>query len=98
MRCQDVPKDVSAVFGAPDTTTKKGPDDEKVKSLTPPKYGRRSHPPVRPNPDAAVLDVPKTLLNQTNSNVDLLKNRNGNSVADILSFLKHDKERWLRHY
>jgi hypothetical protein len=97
MRCQDVPKDVSAVFGVPDTTGKKGLEDRTVKSLSPPKYGRRSHPPVRPNSDAAVLDVPKTLLDQTNSNADLLKRRDGN-VSDILSFLRHDKEKWLRHY
>jgi hypothetical protein len=98
MRCQDVPKDVSAVFGVPDTTTKKGLKDGAAKSLTPPKYGRRSHPPVRPNLDVAVLDVPKALLNQTSSNADLLKCRDGKSVTDILSFLRHDKEKWLRHY
>lgn len=95
MRCQDVPKDVSAVFGVTETKPKKVAES---KSLTPPKYGRRSHQPARQDPDASTLAIPKTLLNYTNSNIELLKNRKDDSVAEILSFLRNDKERWARHY
>ena len=101
MRCQDVPKDVSTVFGVKDTAaqtqsaTKQSP---KSSTLTPPKYGRRSQPPVKANPDAASLDIPKALLNYTKSNVQLLKSTNDKSVGDILAYLRNDKERWSRYY
>ena len=100
MRCQDVSKDVSQVFGVKESKIKSQEPEMSSNecTLTPPKYGRRSQPLNRNSSDSVNLDVPKKLLNCTNSNAMLLKNREENSVANILSFLKYDNEKWARHY
>ena len=101
MRCQDVPKNPSEIIGITDTKNKDISNNairSNPQSLVPPKFGRRSHHPPQPSPNNSNLDVPKTLLNYTNANAELLKGRQGDSVNDLHSYFKFDNGRWARHY
>lgn len=74
-----------------------------AESLSRPKFGRRSHHPIKTSSEATALSVPKLLIDTAISNAELVKKRLGDKGRDFAptlstNILDGDNQRWARHY